>query len=96
MLAPLHGRSQAAPEDDRQDTRRKGSEMGGWIGGRREESSGRTERRAAGTTERDKMPLRRRPVPLVMPTSYIPCLKIETWGTHSFWVSQTCATRRLW
>ena len=34
MLAPLHGRSRAAPEDDRQDTRRKGSEMGGWIGGR--------------------------------------------------------------
>ena len=28
-LAPLHGRSKAAPEDDRQDMRRKRSEMGG-------------------------------------------------------------------
>jgi len=34
MLAPLHRRSRAAPEDDRQDTRRMESEMGGRIGGR--------------------------------------------------------------
>jgi len=33
-VAPLHGRSRAAPEDDRQDTRRKESGMGGRIGGR--------------------------------------------------------------